>query len=195
MLAKSAIVAALATLALGGLIKRNDIRLEVIIPQGETLAQLNQTWTAECDQILAGKTGTPTLLVEQSSNAGDAYVFCATYTTNPNGPDTIDQYTVECANALGIQFTSPQRQKRNDIRELVVIPEGETIDQLNTSWTTECHKLVDSLPGTFSSLVEPSPNAADAYVYCSTYETGSDGGVTVNDYTKQCAAGLGIQFA
>ena len=197
MFTKSAFAVALATFAIGGVIKRDDNRREVIIPQGETLAQFTDAWKAECDKLFYASSGgvyTNTSLVEPASDAGDANVYCSWYTERPT---VVYDETEECAEALGVQFVTPttKKSKRYDERELVVIPQGQTLTQLNEAWTAECHKIVDGEEGTFSSLVEPSPSSGDAYVFCTTYEKNSNGSYTINNYTHQCADALGIQFA
>jgi len=106
MFTKSVFVVALATLALGGIIKRDDNYREVIIPQNETLAQFTAAWKAECDTLFYASSGgvyTNASLVEASTTAGDANVYCSWYTERPT---VVYDETEECAEALGVQFAS-----------------------------------------------------------------------------------------
>ncbi|EIW74233.1 hypothetical protein CONPUDRAFT_170248 [Coniophora puteana RWD-64-598 SS2] len=106
MFTKSIFVAALATLALGGVIKRDDNRREAIIPKNETLAQFTVAWKAECDSLFYASEGgvyTNASLVEAAPTAGDANVYCSWYTERPT---IVYDRTAECGEALGVQFTS-----------------------------------------------------------------------------------------
>jgi hypothetical protein len=125
MFAMTVIITALATLTLGGVIKRDDNYQEVIvrvqfavrplccspavvyalqIPQGESFDQFTLSWKAECDNLFFASEGgvyTNATFVEPASTPADALVYCGWYTERPT---VVYDNTVECANALGVQF-------------------------------------------------------------------------------------------
>ncbi|KAJ6533751.1 hypothetical protein DFH09DRAFT_1250050 [Mycena vulgaris] len=104
MFAKTVIIATLATLTLGGVIKRDDNYQQVIIPQDETFDQFTLSWKAECDKLFFASEGgvyTNATFVEPASTPADALVYCGWYTERPT---VVYDNTVECANALGVQF-------------------------------------------------------------------------------------------
>jgi hypothetical protein len=125
MFTKTAMIAALATLTLGGVIKRDDSYQEVVvrvqfagrpfycssavfyalqIPQGENFDQFTLSWKAECDKLFFASEGgvyTNATFVEPASTPADALVYCGWYTERPT---VVYDNTVECASALGVQF-------------------------------------------------------------------------------------------
>jgi hypothetical protein len=125
MFTKTAMIAALATLTLGGVIKRDDNYQEVVvrvqfagrpfhcssavfyplqIPQGENFDQFTLSWKAECDKLFFASEGgvyTNATFVEPASTPADALVYCGWYTERPT---VVYDNTVECASALGVQF-------------------------------------------------------------------------------------------
>ncbi|EIW74232.1 hypothetical protein CONPUDRAFT_160278 [Coniophora puteana RWD-64-598 SS2] len=210
----------------GPIKRSDSTAIDVMIPNNQTLAQFTDAWKSECDKLFAASAGGVYVnddLVQPTAVQGEAIAYCSWYTERPT---TVYNKTKDCADALGAKIVdSSSKSKRDgpDMREIIIvrvslhpsslspksvfplpllrsplpgIPQGNSIAQLNQTWTAQCHKTVDGKNGTFySSIGVVSNNKTEAYAECVTSTPGVNGTIDLDNYTHDCANALNIEFA